>query len=111
MTSFDVLSEIVAKASKNAEILKSLGGSVKTFQFTPSDSDKYYVTMGEDKIELLKGEAPTSTAVISATEAVLTELFQGKLDPVQAFMTQKMKVSGDIFSAQKLTDIFKKAGL
>lgn len=111
MTSFEVLTEIVEKASKNAEVLKSLGSTVKTFQFAPSDAEKYYVTMGNEKIELVKGEAPNSTAVISATEAVLTDLFTAKLDPIQAFMTQKMKVSGDIFSAQKLTDIFKKSGL
>lgn len=111
MTSFEILNEIVVKASGNAELLKSLGSPVKTFQFTPSDSEKYFVSLGDEKIALAKGETQNPTATISASEAILSELFQGKLDPIQAFMTQKMKVSGDIFSAQKLTDIFKKAGL
>ena len=110
MSSKDILKEIAAKASSNPEILKSISGSEKQYQVNPADSTHYYVSVGNSSLKVIDGDSASPAATISATDALLSDLFQGKVDPVQSFMTGKLKVSGDIFGAQKLTDLMKKAG-
>jgi len=110
MSSKDILKDLVVKASSNAEILKNISGNEKLYQFNPSDSPHYYVSVGKGSIQMSDGDCTSPSATISATDALLSDLFQGKVDPVQSFMSGKLKVSGDIFGAQKLTDLMKKAG-
>lgn len=109
MTSKDDLSAIVAKAKDSPAVLKELASWSKTFQFNVSDGSPYYVSIEKGQVSLLDGTFEKPAATISATDEVLTELFAGKLNPVQAFMSGQLKVSGDVFSAQKLTSIVNKA--
>lgn len=110
MTSKDILSELATKASANSEVMKAVGGTEKLYQINPADSPHYYVSVGNGAIQIKDGDSNSPAATISATDAMLSDLFLGKVDPVQSFMTGKLKVSGDIFGAQKLTDLMKKAG-
>lgn len=109
MTSKDDLAVIVEKAKESPAVLKELSSWSKTFQFDVTDESAYYVEIDGGQVSLKDGKAGSPSATISATGEVLTELFAGKLNPVQAFMSGKLKVSGDIFSAQKLTSVINKA--
>ncbi|HKJ96920.1 MAG TPA: SCP2 sterol-binding domain-containing protein [Thermoplasmataceae archaeon] len=109
MTSKEDLAAIVEKANSSPEVLKELSSWSKTFQFDVSDESPYYVSIDKGKVSLEDGKSSSAAATISATGSVLSELFSGNLNPVQAFMSGKLKVSGDVFSAQKLTSIINKA--
>ncbi len=110
MTAKDILTEIVKKAGASTALATDLKGMEKSFQFSTTEGSKFYVKISGGNIDLSDGEIQKPTAVVSGSDSTLETLFMGKLDPVKAFMSGQIKVSGDIFSAQKLTDIIKKAG-
>lgn len=108
MGSFNVISEIVEKAKTVPDLSSELSGFNKSFQIKPSDSNPFYVEIKDGSINLSEGEVQGPSATVMGTDEVLSEIFSGKQDAVKAFMTGKLKVSGDIFSAQKLTSIMSK---
>ncbi|MCL5804608.1 MAG: SCP2 sterol-binding domain-containing protein [Candidatus Thermoplasmatota archaeon] len=110
MSSFDIIVGMIEKAKSQPAVMEQVKGPSKTFQISPSDSDHYYVVVGEGNISVSKGDGTSPAATISATDSLLSDIFSGKADAISAFMSGKLKVSGDIFGAQKLTDIMKKAG-
>ena len=109
MGSKDVLKELVEKVNSLGVLEKEAANWNKAFQFKVSDSDPFFVKMEGGKATLSDGEDSGATATISATDAILSDLFSGKLDPVKAFMQGQIRISGDVFSAQKLTSIINKA--
>lgn len=109
MTSKDQLAVIVEKAKAAPAVLKELSSWSKTFQFNVSDGSPYYVSIEKGMVSLNEGSVQSPSATVSATDDVLVQLFSGNLNPVQAFMSGQLKVTGDIFSAQKLTSVINKA--
>lgn len=109
MTSKDDLSIIVEQAKNYPEVLKEISSWSKTFQFDVSDEPPYYVSIEKGAVSLEDGKSESAAATISASGAILSDMFAGNLNPVQAFMSGQLRVSGDIFSAQKLTSVINKA--
>ncbi len=91
------------------DLKKEIASINKTFQFNVSDGAPFYVRAGEGAVTVTEGTTQPAAATITASEQVLTDLFSGKLDGVQAFMQGKLKISGDIFSVQKLSSSILKA--
>lgn len=108
MGSFSIISELVEKAKTLPDLSSELSGFNKSFQIKPSDSNPFYVEIKDGTISLNEGETQGPSATVMGTDQVLSEIFSGQQDAVKAFMTGKLKVSGDIFSAQKLTGIMAK---
>ncbi|MFG1449854.1 MAG: SCP2 sterol-binding domain-containing protein [Thermoplasmataceae archaeon] len=108
MKSFELLSEMVEKANGSQEAKNELKGFDKVFQFNPSDAEPFYVTIKEGNIQIAKGKSENVAATISATDDLLAKVLSGQANAVTAFMGGSLKVSGDIFSAQKLTSIASK---
>lgn len=85
--------------------------SPQKFQFKPSDGAAYYIQFNADgSISLNDGEVPDAKTTFVAADQVLEDILSGKLDGVKAFLFGKLKVSGDIGSAQKLVALLKRAG-
>ncbi len=108
MGSFDIINEIVEKAKAIENLDKELSGFNKTFQIKPSDASPFYVSINNGTINLNQGETEGASATVMATDQMLVDIFTGQTDAVKAFMQGQLKVSGDIFSAQKLTSIMSK---
>lgn len=109
MSSKEVLSVIIDGVNTKPEVSKEIASWDKVIQFKLSDASPYYVQISQGKFALVDGEKTPAAATISAADAVLTEVFTGATDPVKAFLQGKIKISGDIFGAQKLTGIISKA--
>lgn len=109
MASKEIMASIIENAQKSEAVTKEIATMSKVFQFKVTDEDPYYVEINNGKVALKEGETESPTATISATSAVLSDMFEGKINPMSAFMTGKLKVSGDVFSAQKLTGLIDKA--
>ncbi len=109
MTSKEALAPIVEMAQKSEAVKKEIASMDKSFQFNVSDEEPYYVEINGGTVSLKDGTHASPTATISATGAVLVDMFSGNLNPIQAFMSGKLKVSGDVISAQKLTSLIDKA--
>ena len=108
MTSGEILKQMLDQYGKDENIKKEIAGMNKSFQFVPSDSDPYYVKIENGEVKFMTGKDEKPTATISATDEILTNLFNGKVDPVMSYMTGKIKISGDLMSATKITGIVKK---
>lgn len=76
----------------------------------PLFRENFYVKIAGGNVEVQNGLAEKATTTISGSDQTLSDLLTGKLDPVKAFMSGQIKVSGDVFAAQKITSIMKKAG-
>lgn len=109
MTSIDLLKNVVKSLDELPEIKKEILSMNKTFQFNVSDGSPFYVEATGSEVIVEGGTKQPVSATITATEQVLTDLFTGKLDGMQAFMQGKLKLSGDIFSVQKLSSTILKA--
>ena len=108
MTSYEIISGIIEKARGSESLKKEIAGLDKSFQFKPSDASPFYVQISNGDVVVKEGALPAASATISPTEQVLSDIMGGKLDAMGAFMKGQLKVSGDIFIAQKLTGIVSK---
>ncbi len=108
MSSKEILEKMIGKYKEDQEVKKEIAGMNKTFQFSPSDGSPYFISISNGKIEIKDGLEPKPTTTITAKEETLTDLFNGKIDPVMSYMTGKLKISGDLMSATKITGLVKK---
>ena len=84
------------------------GNMNKTLQWniTGDEAGKYALHIADGKCELIPGgvEKPDMTLTVSDKDWI--SVAQGKLDPVSAFMTGKVKVAGDMSLAMRLAQVF-----
>ncbi len=109
MSSYDLLRETVNSLESKPDLKKEIMSFNKTFQFIVSDGKPFYVELSDAGINVNEGKKDSSAATITANDQVLIDVFTGKLDGVKAFMQGKLKISGDIFSVQKLSSSIMKA--
>lgn len=112
MVSHDAM-KAVADKFNSKEDLKNDGKAWKSlkFQFKPADGAGYYIEFNEDgSISLKDGEIADAKDTFTASDQVLEDVLTGKLDGIKAYLFGKLKVSGDLSSAQKLVSLLKRAG-
>lgn len=102
---FQVLSELVAKLGGSGTLKEKTKDWNKVFQFRPTDSEPFYLTIraGEAKVE--KGVAPNAVATIIMSSADMVQLFRGQLDAIQAFFSGRLRIEGNMFEAQSLQSL------
>ncbi|MCL4328836.1 MAG: SCP2 sterol-binding domain-containing protein [Candidatus Thermoplasmatota archaeon] len=109
MTVMQRVMEMVEKMKSKPEVISAISGTNKSFQFDLADGEKFYVEVSSGNVSVKEGTFASPSATIQASPELLGEVLDGKTDPVRAFMSGKLKVKGDIFAAQKITDALKKA--
>ncbi len=110
MSAREILERTIKSAAASAEVMKEIKGMEKTFQFKTNEGENFYVRISGGTAEVLGGMAEKASTTIAGSDQTLSDLLSGKLDPVKAFMSGQIKVSGDVFAAQKITSLMKKAG-
>jgi len=93
---------IIAKLRAKAAGLRGLGYKV---QFSLTDTDEHVLldaTGGSVTVEEAQGEADTT---LSLTSADLLKLASGRLSPMLAFATGRLKVEGSKGVAMKLASL------
>jgi putative sterol carrier protein len=73
------------------------------FDLAPAGSWVVRVTGGEVRVEEGPGDAECT---ISASEQNFLRILNGEQNPMTAYMTGKLKVSGDLSAAMKLQKLF-----
>lgn len=69
------------------------------------------IEVDDGNITIKEGLAIEPRLTIKTSAQNASKLLQGKLNPLSAFMTGKIKLSGDLALAMKLIDLLKNAGL
>lgn len=112
MTSHDAMKALIDRFNANQDLKnEGKGWNGMKFQFKPSDSAVFFIQFdAEGALSLGEGETSDAKDTFLATDQVLEDIINGKLDGVKAFLFGKLKVSGDLSSAQKLVALLKRAG-
>ena len=85
------------------------GGKAHTIQL--NISQPAYAVIENGTCAVHAGTAPSSDLTLTMTDENFVELMQGRLNGVAAFMSGKLKASGDLMLAQRLTKIFDASAL
>merc|ERR1712004_878128 len=86
--------------------LVKMGGAV--FQFIISDAGpegKFTLDLKNGSGDAKAGEDPKADCTITMADADMVAMAEGKLDGMQAFMSGKLKIKGNMMLAQKLQGI------
>jgi putative sterol carrier protein len=76
-----------------------------TYLFDIAGSGKWNVRVENGQVSVQEGEGDADTT-ISASEETFVKIVNGEQNPTSAFMTGKLKVSGDLGNAMKLQQLF-----
>jgi putative sterol carrier protein len=104
MPSLDELFAMMPNAF-DAEKAKDLNATVQ-FDLSGEGGDQYYVQIANGQIKTEKGTADSPTATIHMAADDYKKMVAGDLNPVTAFMTQKIKVEGDLNTVMKFQTLF-----
>lgn len=85
------------------------GGKSHTIQL--NISQPAYAVIENGACSIHAGTAPQSDLTLTVSDENFVELMQGRLNGVAAFMSGKLKASGDLMLAQKLSKIFDASAL
>ncbi|XP_066998301.2 hydroxysteroid dehydrogenase-like protein 2 [Anabrus simplex] len=97
-----IFQAIEKSLSTNADIIKKTD-AVFGFTLTGDVSGKWFIDLKNGRGSAGKGEPPCpADATLEMTSQHFTEMFTGKLKPTAAFMTGKLKISGNLQKAMKL---------
>jgi putative sterol carrier protein len=104
MTALDLLSKL-----PGAFVPASADGSNCVIQF--SLANPAHVVIDGGNCALVQGAAPSPDLTITMEDADFVDMMTGKLNGMQAFMTGKLQIDGDLMLAQKMTKFFDPAKL
>ena len=76
-----------------------------TVRFDLDDDESIFVNAKLDPIEVLEVKDPADT-VFKLSKANLDAMLDGKLSPMSAYITGKMKIEGDMGKAMQLSSMF-----
>jgi putative sterol carrier protein len=65
------------------------------------------LTIKDKQCALVEGVPPSPRVTLTAESSNMVDILTGKMDGVRAFMMGKLKVSGDIYLAQQMVNLFK----
>ncbi len=100
--------EIVAKVReifKDADVSGIKENLAYQFNIKGEGEGVFYAEVKEGKLSIEPYEHHDRDCKFICTADVLFNLISGKLDPIAAFMTGKLKVEGDLGKAMKLKEL------
>ena len=104
MTPEDVFARLTAGLDENAA-----KGLTATSQFNLSGEHggAWYVSVKDGRATVTKGSTSSPNMTMAMTAADYVDMNTGKLNPQVAFMSGKLKLSGDMNLAMKMQTLFK----
>ncbi len=77
------------------------------FKFTGAEAGDWYVTIKDGTLQVHEGLSPAPKLTVSADSGDIVKIFTGQMDGMQAYMSGKLRVTGDMTLAMKLMGLFK----
>jgi len=91
--------------SFNAKAAKSLA-AVFQFDITGDGGGNWNVSIKDGSCEVNQGKHSAPTVTLTMSAETWLAMVNKQLNGIQAFMSGKLKVSGDIMLAQRIPDLF-----
>ena len=96
--------EFFAQLPDKADPEKTAGMS-NTYVFDVEGVGQWTVAVDDGKVSVSEGAAEAD-CTIAASEETLVKIANGEANPTTAYMTGKLKISGDMGAALKLQKLF-----
>lgn len=74
-------------------------------------SEPVHHVLRDGSLEAREGRAEAPDLTVTIADDDLVSLFSGRLDPMMAFMTGRLRVGGDVELAQRLVGLFDQEAL
>ncbi|MFO7172212.1 MAG: SCP2 sterol-binding domain-containing protein [Bacillota bacterium] len=100
----EIFAELQRRANANPERLQGLS-AVYQFELTGEGGGTYHVRIADGQAAVVEGPAQDAGCTIQMEAADFQALVAGRLNPMTAFMTGKLKVRGDLSLAMKLQSL------
>src|SRR5499425_1156836 len=94
-------------ANVNADAAKGMNSTIQ-FNLSGDNGGQWYVAIKDGKAEVSQGTAPSPNMTLSMTAQDYVDMITGKLNGQMAFMSGKLKISGDMGLAMKMQTLFKR---
>ena len=104
---FDELLTKVRKMGKDADVSNTDFLAVQV-TITGKDSGVFYLEVKDHKVSIEPNEYIDRNCAITMSMADFNKMIDGKLDPMIAFSTGKLKLDGDAGKALEFSKILKK---
>src|SRR3990172_5404579 len=96
-------------ANLNADAAKGMNSTIQ-FNLSGDNGGEWYVSIKDSKSEVSTGKAAAANMTLSMTAKDYVDMILGKLNGQMAFMSGKLKISGDMGLAMKMQSLFKRPG-
>lgn len=87
----------------NPEAAKDMN---EVFQFHFSDAGSHYLNIQDGTLDIQEGEHDDPSVSLSTSTETLKGIMNGDINGMTAFMTGKLKATGNVMLATKLTSLF-----
>lgn len=104
---YESLVEAVRERFKDVDVSSVPGVLAYQFNIEGKVEGIFYVEIKDGKVNVEPYEYYDRNAIITMNGTNLIKLINGKLDPVLAFTTSKLKVDGDVGAALELIKFIK----
>ncbi|MEA2117577.1 SCP2 sterol-binding domain-containing protein [Halovibrio sp. HP20-50] len=81
-------------------------GMDEIFQFHFTDAGSHYLHIKDGTLDVQEGEHDDPSVSLSLTTETLKGIMNGDVNGMTAFMTGKLKATGNVMLATKLTNLF-----
>lgn len=85
---------------------EAAAGMDEVFQFHFSDAGDHYLVIKNRTLDVQEGEHDDSSVSLSMSTDTLKGIMNGDINGMTAFMTGKLKATGNVMLATKLTSLF-----
>ncbi|MCE4604868.1 MAG: SCP2 sterol-binding domain-containing protein [Aeropyrum sp.] len=91
--------EIFEKAKQSMPEIQSWN---KVYQIVLEDGGEFYIEISNGELKLVDGKHPSPIATLTTTSETLSEILEGKLDAMRAFMSKKLRITGNVLDTMNL---------
>ena len=91
----------------NPDAAKGMNATIQ-FNLSGDNGGQWYTTIKDGKAEVNKGTASSPNMTLSMSAGDYVDMILGKLNGQMAFMSGKLKISGDMGLAMKMQSLFKR---
>lgn len=81
-------------------------GMEEVFQFHFTDAGSYYLNIQDGTLDIQEGEHDDPSVSLNMSTDTLKGIMSGDVNGMTAFMTGKLKATGNVMLATKLTTLF-----
>ncbi len=106
MNTKEIFAEMQKRMDANPDKVSGIK-AVFQFEITGADPGNYSVAIGGGSAKVMEGLSESPNVTITMDSSDFTDMVEGRLDSVTAFMGGKLKIKGDMMLAMQLQNLLK----